>query len=235
MNLICNQGNAGTATRSSSNPALVVDPEQITLGGAVDGQPVRFGGVNINTPPEAFIQGRWLTKIYRVSGSASADGVSFSFNQTFALGQVTTNTNGSVSTSGAAMTTLAEAIKAQQNYQATYTSYVLNEFVVEDGITTKELTLRIEPNGALFSGTATESQLSYASSELFQPVRIDVELTKSDEFTSQTYNANTRNWYHSSVNDTGSAAWFGQPVAMETDTDLSFSVAITTEEHLPIT
>ena len=231
MNLICNQANAGTATPLSSNPALVVDPEQITLGGLVDGQPVRFGGVNINTPPETFIQGRWLTKIYRVSGSASADGLSFSFNETFALGQVTTNTNGSVSTSGAAMTTLSQAIQAQQNYQATHTSFVLNEFVVEDGITTKELTLRVDPNGFF----ANAAQLSYATSEIFQPLGINVELIKSDEVSSETFNANSRNWYDSSVNDTTSASWFGQPVAMETDTDLSFSVAITTEEHLPIT
>ena len=143
MNFICDQANAGAIAVESSNPALVVDPDQISIGGGVDGRPVRFAATSYDVPPDDFVSGRWFTKVYRVSGSASADGVSFSFNQTFALGQVTTITNGTVSTSGAAMTTLAEAIKAQQNYQATYTSYVLNEFVVEDGITTNELTLRI--------------------------------------------------------------------------------------------
>ena len=231
MNFISNRANAGAANPTSSNSALVVDPEQITLGGAVDGKPVRFTSVDIATPAETVINGRWFTKVYRIQGSASADGLSFTFNKTFLLGQTVTNVNGSVSTSGTAIDSLEAAVSANQNYQATHSSYFLSEFVTDGDITTEQLQLLVEPNGE----PNENYQLSYATNELFLPVRINLTVTKSDEFSSTSFAANSRDWYATSANDTSSATWFGQPIAMQTDSGLSFSLAITAEENLPIT
>lgn len=230
MNFVSNQANALLANSTSSNPALVVDPEQITLGGAVDGKPVRFTSVNIVTPPKTPINGRWFTKVYRIQGSASADGLSFAFNKTFSLGQTVTNVNGAVSTSGSAIESLRAAVSATQNYQATHSSYLLNEFVTDGDTITEQLQLLVEPNG-----TPNEAyELSYATNELFLPCRMGLTVTKSDEFSSSSFAANSRDWYSSSANNTTSATWFGQPVAMQADSGLSFNLAITAEHNLPI-
>jgi len=231
MNFISNQANAGAAYPTSSNSALVVDPEQITLGGSVDGKPVRFTSVDIATPPETVINGRWFTKVYRIQGSASADGLSFTFNKTFTLGQTVTNVNGSVSTSGTAINSLGAAVSGNLNYQATHSSYFLHEFDTDGDITTEQLQLLVEPNGE----PNEDYELSYATNELFLPVRINLTVTKSDEFSSNSFAANSRDWYATSANDTSSATWFGQPIAMQADSGLSFSLAITAEENLPIT
>ena len=177
----------------------------------------------LKKPPIEFVDYTAFAKVIRVSGSAAVGGDSVSFDDTINIGQVVTDTDGTVVTTGTAFDDLTDSIKRNSVFSTSlYRKY---ENVGQPDISSPEVQLIVTLNP--FQGWW---HYDYADDEFYLNFGISLSFVTSDPGF-DTYFASSQEWDSASVNDTTSATVMGLPVALNVTSGLSFSLTATIAER----